>query len=57
MVVGIAGIGRDGTVPGAVGAMATFGIGMNGIGGIVSFGTAGMEGIGGGVVGASGVER
>lgn len=56
MVVGIAGIGRDGTVPGAVGAMATLGIGMNGIGGIVSFGTAGMEGIGGNVVGTAEME-
>uniref|UniRef100_A0A0D9X8X7 Impact N-terminal domain-containing protein n=1 Tax=Leersia perrieri TaxID=77586 RepID=A0A0D9X8X7_9ORYZ len=56
MVVGMAGIGRDGIVPAAVGGMVAFGIGTDGIGGTVSLGTAGMEGIGGSVVGTVGME-
>jgi hypothetical protein len=36
--------------------MVTFGIGTDGIGGTVSLGTAGMEGIGGSVVGTVGME-
>ena len=57
-VVGITGFGRDGIAPAAVGGRANFGIGMDGIVGIVIFGTAGMEGIGGSVsvVGTAGME-
>jgi hypothetical protein len=56
MVAGTAGTGRDGTAPGAIGAMVTLGMGMDGTGGIANFGTAGMEGIGGSVVGTAGME-
>ena len=57
-VVGITGFGRDGIAPAAVGGRANIGIGMAGIVGIVIFGTAGMEGIGGSVsvVGTAGME-
>lgn len=55
-VVGITGFGR-GIAPAAVGGRASFGIGMDGIGGIVILGTSGMEGIGGSVsvVGTAGM--
>ena len=54
-VVGITGFGREGIAPAAVGGRANFGIGIVGI---VIFGTAGMEGIGGSVsvVGTAGME-
>ncbi|TVU05514.1 hypothetical protein EJB05_48680 [Eragrostis curvula] len=55
-VVGIVGIGRDGTVPAATGGRATFGMGMDGIGGTVTLGTAGMDGTGGTVVGTAGMD-
>nr|CAB3483270.1 unnamed protein product [Digitaria exilis] len=55
MVV-VAGFGSDGIVPAATGGRATFGMGIDGIGGIVTFGTAGMEGIEGIVVGTAGME-
>ncbi|KAG8087390.1 hypothetical protein GUJ93_ZPchr0010g7986 [Zizania palustris] len=56
--VGMAGtvVGREGIAPAAAGGMVRFGIGMDGIGGIFSLGTAGMKGIGGSVVGTVGME-
>lgn len=56
MVVGITGFGRDGIAPATVGGRATFGRGMDGIGGIVIFGTVGINGIGGSVVGTAGMD-